>query len=662
MLEVVRCARSCEHDADEIRMIATCSKVGCGKTAFEACMRFERKKLAQAKEAEESPRDEQREKRTEACRAACAHMRECAAELAEEGCVERCVAGKGDRRTRAVLRCAEETCEDYAECALRAMGVARKQVDRCGAACLHEVSCRPPGKEHGLEAVVQCTRRCDYEEAERRAIEECAPRGCGRAFQRCVLERTGKLAERKALVSQCEALCKRQDACEAGTGRACVRRCVEAGGKGEEVAARQACAGAEGCDAWSSCLLEHVGIRGRYLKFVPACRFELRCAARGTRGGDLLALRKCTRTARWSDEELDDREYCQVAYQCGSGFAACMEERAKKRAARRREAQAEGAAREARKRCETLCRRALECEDPTAGDQAACEARCTDPENAREFEARQRCGSRTCGEYTACVLGELGLAPGDRRCVARCAKEASGKGAVDPFVVVACATRCADDEAHVRAARRCVAVACGAAYDACIRKEIAAPTRSPAEKACMALCEQVERCTPGLGGAKCVSRCLSPEGRDEFAARRACRTQTECAAYDACMMRQLEGAEEPETQGGEPAKPDQPKGGAGDAEETPARAPAKADPSPEEPAAKPAKEPAAKPAEEPKGEPAKEPAAEPAEEPAKEPAKEPAAKPAEEPKGEPAKEPAAKPAEEPATDSPEPGGGAPDDG
>ena len=537
VMAVAACAKRCTKSPNELKAISACEATGC-TTAYETCVRFKLRAI-EAKAKPAAPKVDPKEAR---CVSLCKKAEECTVDSGGDSCLKRCDSRAGKKEFSARQSCQAKSCDEYDHCMLRKLGVGKSNVTRCLGACQHELACRPPGEARGLKELVTCTKGCKYDTRELSAISECKDKGCGANFSKCVLAKSGVAEKREAVKATCEELCRKQDECVKGTGDKCIARCAAAGGKSDEIKARKTCGNTDSCDAYADCLYRNAGGKQINSKYVRTCNWDLSCARGGSQVGNVKALVQCTRKAKYDDIELTVRDDCE-AMGCGSGFKRCLGSKLKLAIAAARAPK--GPTKE-EKRCKSLCDQAEKCLPGSVGE--ACVQRCLDPKTKNEFAAREKCKGSTCTKYFECVLTELGLSSGDQRCAPRCQKELTCKTPAnyDMFAVVACSTSCKDSEVEVRAASVCGDKACGSEYNRCWRQAVTKPVLSPKEQQCKTMCDQLEGCTPGLGGQKCIGRCMDKADgwKDEFDARSACAKYTQCKAYDECVVNTLIGGED----------------------------------------------------------------------------------------------------------------------
>ncbi|MFT5358454.1 MAG: hypothetical protein ACI9KE_005692, partial [Polyangiales bacterium] len=506
--------------------------------AFATCVKYKLKTIQAT--APKEPTHTPAEVR---CQTLCDKVGECLSGEGGDGCMARCKDRKNARLFKMYEACGTKECSEYEGCMLGRLGVAASKIP-CADACRHELSCAPPGTARDLMAVARCAKKCSRDAKELDAVNSCAVKGCGQAFNACVAEKSGRLAEIKKAKGNCEGLCAKAGECRrASGGKGCVRRCLEGGPSSLEYRVREGC-GSQACgEAYDKCLLAGLQMRAADVRCVPACRWDLSCE-RGNQSGNLEMLQACVKGCKHTDADLELRPYCEPMG-CGSGFSTCMDKKRAEAAAAAVKPKGPAIDTPDTKRCKTLCARADTCDAGTGGN--ACVTRCGDAKaSTMEFAAREKCGGKTCGAYGDCVIENMGLTKAGARCVTSCTKQlgCASPGPVLPGAVVGCANECKVSDADVRAAASCAKEACGAAYDTCVKNRSVTKKLSPAEQRCDRLCSQAERCTPGTGGQKCIDRCLegTEESETEFRVRDKC-AKNDCKGYDKCMMDEILGGD-----------------------------------------------------------------------------------------------------------------------
>ena len=316
-LALASCARSGKKPASQISAITQCAPAGCD-TAFRICVESKLRAITNA-----PPPPKKLSRREKRCIKTCEKMASCEPGNGGEKCVADCLGGKRRDEFAARGNCNSKACGDYTVCIARNLGVPRRKLS-CVDACSHELSCLPPGEPRGLTQLVRCARRCKHSNKMLAAIGACQVKGCGGAFKMCVAEKTGALQKKKAVLAQCETVCKKDVECRKGrSATACIKRCVDSNARNAEFGARKTCV-SRSCDQWDSCIMDALKVTKRGRRCLDSCRWDLQCARGGDQSDQLQKLASCMNTCRYTEQELTVRSDCQYEG-CGSKFRMCVD-------------------------------------------------------------------------------------------------------------------------------------------------------------------------------------------------------------------------------------------------------------------------------------------------------------------------------------------------
>ncbi len=316
---LVGCLRSCNRSLDEIEAITACAELPCNSSGFEACVSFKRKE-AQSRVAVASAPPVVADK----CVAFCDKAQSCSQDDGGDACLARCRDKVHAAEFKAREACAASSCGAFDVCVAGKMGLPKQKL-ACVNACRHQTDCKPPGEPRSFPLVFACAKACAWSSQDLTAMDGCEARGCGASFERCMAEKTGKIAEGKSVKDQCVASCDASSKCTKGAGgEPCVKRCLESGGESPEFRARAACQ-AKSCDQYDACMLDTLSVKEEGRRCLDSCRWDLSCE-RGNQSHDYTRLARCVNECRISDIELSARSDCQPIG-CGSGFRDCVQKR-----------------------------------------------------------------------------------------------------------------------------------------------------------------------------------------------------------------------------------------------------------------------------------------------------------------------------------------------
>ena len=401
----------------------------------------------------------------------CTRARACGAVADEASCMEEGKSSPRSAISRAVLRCATKACGDYAACFYGALKVPAARL-ACVPICAHELQCKAAGKAAPPLEVADCARACSLDAAGAAAVGRCVQAGCGTAYDVCMAAMRKRIAPPEAPATvrlspaeqRCKASCARAVACGSlPDAAACEKRCLQRDAS-REFGARHRCAQVA-CGGYDACLVGKLGVSGKRLACVPACRHELRCRPPGAARG-LEALAACARKCTLSQKEIAAVVTC-APEGCGAPYNRCV----LKTSGKQVELDA------SRKRCEALCVKAGECTRGAGGD--GCVARCVaGGDGAREFKVREGCQSEACPRYETCLLTGMGVPAKARRCLDACRWDLQCARDPKPGDLVAlagCLKSCQYTDRELEARSDCEAEGCGSRFDACVKRRLAAP-------------------------------------------------------------------------------------------------------------------------------------------------------------------------------------------
>ncbi|MBT9559354.1 MAG: hypothetical protein IV100_25195 [Myxococcales bacterium] len=313
------CLRSCNKPMDEIEAITSCSELPCNSSGFEACVSFKRKEAQSRVAVAQAPPVV-----ADKCIAICEKAQSCSQDDGGDACLARCRDKAHAAEFKAREACASTSCGEFDVCIAGRMGLPKPKL-ACVNACRHQTDCKPPGEPRSFPLVLACAKSCTWSPQDLTAMDACEARGCGASFERCMAEKTGKIAAGKSVKDQCVASCDASAKCTKGAGGdACVKRCLEVGGESPEFRARVTCQ-ATSCDQYDACMLDALSVKVEARRCLDSCRWDLSCE-RGNQSHDFSRLAQCVSECRMSDIELSARSDCQPIG-CGSGFRECVQKR-----------------------------------------------------------------------------------------------------------------------------------------------------------------------------------------------------------------------------------------------------------------------------------------------------------------------------------------------